>query len=168
MNGDSAKKNQDLTITLRVDETPEEAFTAITNVRGWWSGEIEGPTDELGGEFTYRYQTLHSSRQRITELVPGKRVVWLVVDSHLDFVDDKREWDGTRVIFDITPRGGKTEVRFTHEGLAPTRACYDACSDAWGSYIRSSLRKLITTGRGQPNPREASRSSGNDAASTQA
>lgn len=32
--------------------------------------------------------------------------------------------------------------------------CYDVCSDAWGGYITGSLRDLITTGEGQPNPSE--------------
>ena len=154
MNGKSTKKDRDLTVTFSVDETPEEAFEAVTNVRGWWSGEIDGPTGELGGEFTYRYQDIHYSKQRVTELVPGKRVVWLVLDSYLEFVEDKREWNGTSVIFDIARKGGKTEVRFTHAGLAPAHECYDACSNAWGSYIRGSLRSLIATGKGQPNPEE--------------
>jgi hypothetical protein len=153
-NGDSAKKNRDLTITFSVAETPEEAFEAITNVRGWWSGELEGPTDKLGGEFTYRYQDIHYSKQRVTELVPGKRVVWLVLDSYLDFIEDKREWNGTRVTFDIARKGGKTEVRFTHAGLVPDHECYGACADAWGSYIRGSLRRLIASGKGRPNARE--------------
>jgi len=154
MNGDSKKKNQDLTITFSVDQTPEEAFEAITNVRGWWSGEIEGPTDKLGGDFTYRYQNIHYSKQKVTELVPGRRVVWLVLDSFLDFIEDKREWNGTKVTFDIARKGGKTEVRFTHAGLVPTHECYGACSNAWSSYIRGSLRSLIATGKGQPNAEE--------------
>jgi hypothetical protein len=157
MKGDSAKKSQDFTTTFSVDQTPEEAFEAITHVRGWWSGAIDGPTDELGGEFTYRYEDLHYSKQKVTELVPGKRVVWLVLDSYLEFIEDKREWNGTRVTFDIARKGDKTEVRFTHAGLVPAHECYGACSSAWSSYIRGSLRSLIATGKGQPNPEEKTR-----------
>jgi len=46
--------NQSFTTTISVDQTPKEAFDAINNARGWWSEEIEGSTDKLGGEFTYR------------------------------------------------------------------------------------------------------------------
>ena len=147
----SSSKNRDFTTTISVEQTPEEAFEAITNVRGWWSGDIEGPTDALEGEFTYRYEDLHYSKQKVTELVPGKKVVWLIVDSHLAFVEDKHEWNGSMVVFDIARKGDKTEVRFTHTGLVPAHECYGACSNAWGSYIRGSLRRLITTGHGQLN-----------------
>jgi hypothetical protein len=157
MTTDSAKKTRDFTTTITVDQTPEQAFEAITNVRRWWSGEIDGPTDELGGEFTYRYQDIHSSTQRVTDLVAGKRVVWLVVDSYLKFVDDKREWNGTQVTFDISRKGGKTEIRFTHAGLNPMQECYGACSNAWTSIIQDSLRNLIATGVGEPFPEETAR-----------
>lgn len=144
----------DYTTSFTVYQTPDEVFAAINNVRGWWSGNIEGETDKLGAEFTYRYQDLHYSKQKITELVPGKKVVWHVLDASINFVKDKNEWTGTDIVFDIAQKDGKTEVRFTHAGLAPTIECYGACSDAWGYYIKTSLRDLISKSKGQPNPQE--------------
>jgi len=142
----------DFTTTLLVDQTPEEAFEAINDVRGWWTGEpgIEGSTGKLGDEFIYRYEPYHYSKQKITEFVPGKKVVWNVTDSNLSFVKDKNEWTGTKIIFDISKKAGKTEVRFTHAGLVPGIECYDGCSNAWGQYINGSLFKLLTKGKGKP------------------
>jgi Activator of Hsp90 ATPase homolog 1-like protein len=145
---------QNYTTAFTVDQSPEEVFDAINNVRGWWSGEIDGSTDKLGAEFTYRYQDLHRTTQKITELVPGKKVVWHVLDSHIDFVKDKTEWDGTDIVFEITKTGDKTELHFTHVGLAPAIECYGKCAGAWGFYINDSLRSLIATGKGAPNLEE--------------
>lgn len=145
---------QSYTTTFMVDQTRKEAFDAISNVRGWWSGEIEGRTDQLGEEFTYRYEDVHYSKQRIEELVPDKKVVWLVLDAYLSLVEDKTEWNGTKVVFEVSEKGEKTEVRFTHQGLVPDYECYDNCSNACGFYINSSLRDLITTGKGDRNPKE--------------
>ncbi len=148
-------KTKDYTTSFTVDQSPEKVFDAINNVRGWWSEEIEGSTDKLGAEFKFHYKDLHRSTQKITEFVPGKKVVWHVVDSYLDFVKDKTEWNGTDVVFEIARKGGKTELRFTHVGLAPAIECYENCSSAWGFYIKDSLRRLITTGKGEPNPNES-------------
>jgi Activator of Hsp90 ATPase homolog 1-like protein len=134
-----------------VSQSADEVFAAINNVRGWWSGDIDGSTDELGAEFTYRYQDVHRSKQRITEFVPGRRVAWHVVDGYLKFVKDKTEWTGTDITFDISQVAGGTEVRFTHVGLVPDYECFESCSSAWGFYINSSLRDLITSGKGDPN-----------------
>jgi hypothetical protein len=146
--------DQSLTTSFTVDQTPEEAFDAINNVRRWWSGEIDGRTDKLGEVFTYRYKDVHRTTQKITEFVPGKRVVWHVTDAKLNFVKDKTEWNGTDIVFDIATKDGKTEVRFTHVGLVPAFECYGGCSGAWGFYINDSLRNLITTGKGAPNQKE--------------
>src|SRR5262249_3921181 len=123
-------------------------------VRGWWSGEIEGSTDKLDAEFTYQYKDAHRSTQKITELVPGKRVAWRVIYAEINFVKDKKEWNDTDVVFDITKKGDQTELRFTHVGLVPTIECYGKCAGAWGYYINKSLRSLITTGKGDPNEKE--------------
>jgi Activator of Hsp90 ATPase homolog 1-like protein len=148
--------NENLTIAYTVEQSPEEAFAAITNVRDWWSGDIDGSTDQLGAVFTYRYQDVHRSTQRITELIPARRITWHVEDSYLDFVQDETEWDGTDVIFEVTPTEAGTEVRFRHVGLVPAVECFDNCSNAWQFYIGGSLRNLIAKGQGQPNEKEAS------------
>ena len=144
------KKDQNYTTTISVDQTPEEVFNAINNVRGWWSEEIEGRTDKLGAEFNYHYKDLHRSTHKITEMLPGRKVVWHVPDARINFVKDKTEWKGTDVVFEIARKDDKTELRFTHVGLVPAFECYGDCSGAWGFYINNSLRGLITTGKGQP------------------
>ncbi len=148
------QENKNFSITFLVDITPEEAFDAINNVRGWWSQAVEGDTDRLGAEFKYHYQDVHRGTFKITEFVPGKKVVWHVLDNYFNFIKDKSEWTGTDIIFEIARKGDKTEVHFTHVGLVPVYECYDVCSNAWSSYIAASLRDLMTTGKGQPNPIE--------------
>ena len=143
-------KPQDLTIRMQVDQTPEKVFNAIRNVRGWWSEELEGSTDKLGASFGFRYKNLHESTHEITELVRGKKVVWKTVKAHMSFLKNKREWDGTEVVFEIAKRGKQTEVKFTHVGLVPTIQCFGDCSGAWGYHL-GSLRDLINTGKGYPN-----------------
>jgi uncharacterized protein YndB with AHSA1/START domain len=156
--------HRDFTTTFSVDQSPAEVFAAITNVRGWWSGNIEGKTAEVGDEFTYRYEDVHRSTQRVTEAVPGQRVVWRVLDATLSFAKDKSEWTGTEIRFDIARKGDQTEVRFTHVGLAPQVECFEACSSAWSFYIGGSLRELIVSGKGEPNPTEKSKKQGKRAA----
>jgi hypothetical protein len=141
--------------TLAVDQSPKDAFEAINNPRGWWSEDIQGPTDALNAEFTYHYRHVHRATFRITEFIPEQKVVWHVLDNYFNFVQDHAEWKGTDVVFEITKKGGKTEVRFTHVGLVPAFECYDVCSNAWGGDIAGSLKSLIATGKGKPNTKES-------------
>lgn len=137
------------TRTITVDATPQAAFDAINNVPGWW-GRITGTTTSVGDEWVYVVPGLHYSGFRVTELVPGRRVAWLVTGSYLDFVEDKQEWNGTTVTFDITATDAGTQVTFTHAGLAPEVECYEICSNAWSMFIGGSLKDFINTGVGQP------------------
>jgi hypothetical protein len=139
------------TATLTVDQPPQKAFDAIRNVRAWWSEEITGNTGKLGDEFNYHYQDMHRCTMKLVEFVPNERVAWLVTDNYFSFTEDKTEWKNTRIVFDIAKKGSKTEIHFTHEGLVPAYECYNVCSDAWGTYIRGSLKSLIETGKGSPN-----------------
>lgn len=150
--------DQNFTATILVDQTPEEVFNAINNVRGWWSEDIEGGTEKLNDEFTYHYQDMHRSKMKIIQSVPGKKVVWLCTDNFFSFTKDKSEWTGTKIIFEIAGPDDrddhKTQLNFTHEGLVPEYECYNACVNGWTQYITQSLPALISTGKGQPNSKE--------------
>ena len=150
----NARDQHNFTTTFLVDQTPREVFNAVNNVRGWWPEVIEGSTGKLNDEFIYQVKDIHYSKIKLIEVIPDKKVVWLVLDSYLNFIEDKTEWNGTKITFEIGKKGDKTEVRFDHLGLTPQVECYDACSNAWGGYVNSSLRNLITKGKGQPNRKE--------------
>ena len=146
--------NQDFTTTIVVDQSSKQVFDAINNVRGWWSEEIEGGTEKLNDIFLHHYKDVHTSKMKLIEVDPNKKVVWLVLDNYFSFIKDETEWVGTKVIFEITEEDGKTQLHFTHQGLVPQYECYDICNEGWTNYIRNSLYKLITTGKGEPNPKE--------------
>lgn len=143
--------NKDFTTSILVDQSPKEAFDAINNVIGWWTENLDGGTHNLNDEFEVRFGDVHYSKQKLTEVIPGEKVVWLITDSKLTFVKDQTEWTGTKIIFDITRKGNQTEVRFTQQGLTPTFECYGGCSNAWTDYVQNSLYSLITTGTGKPS-----------------
>lgn len=148
-------KNQDYTISITVNATAQEAFHCINNVTKWWTENLKGNSQKLDDEFSVQFGNVHFSKQKLIEVVPDKKIVWLVTDSNLNFLKDKQEWTGTRISFEINEQDNKTQVRFTHLGLAPEIECFDACSNAWSEYIQQSLRSLINTGKGQPTLKES-------------
>ena len=101
------------------------------------------------------YKDLHYSKQKLIEMIPGKKITWLVEEGWLSFVNKKDEWVGTKIIFEISQKGNKTLIHFTHQGLVPACECFDACTNGWSYYLLESLAPLITTGSGQPDKKEA-------------
>lgn len=145
----------DFTLKLLTNQTPEEVFRAVTNVRDWWSGyyeeEIKGGTEKLHDEFSFSAAGgAHFTKQKLVEVIPGKKVVWLITDSRLSFIEQMDEWTGTKVIFEISKKGDKTQLVFTHEGLTPEVECYDSCAPSWTDYLKNKLLPLINTGKKAP------------------
>ncbi len=146
---------QDFTTSIVVDQSPKEVFDAVTNVRGWWSEEITGGTAKLNDVFNYHFKYVHRCTIKLIEVVPNEKVVWHVLDNYFNFTQDKSEWKDTTMSFVITGQDGKTHLRVTHHGLVPAYECFEVCSNAWTRYVQQSLYKLITTGKGEPNSKEA-------------
>jgi uncharacterized protein YndB with AHSA1/START domain len=150
-----AKHASDLEITLTFDQTPEEVFSAVTNVRGWWSEGLQGHSEKPGDVFTYRHGSVHRSKHRVLQVEIGKLVTWETLDADLSHAKNPREWIGTKVRFEITKKGTQTQLRFVHLGLVPELDCFESCSKGWRYYVGISLKQLIETGQGRPDAKEA-------------
>ncbi|WAC14172.1 SRPBCC family protein [Dyadobacter pollutisoli] len=141
-------KNQDFTTTIYVDQTPAEVFNAILNVQGWWSGlyeeSFEGGSEKIGDEFSFLAGGgVHYSKQRLIELEQDKKIVWLVTESKLTFVETTNEWEGTKLSFEIFKEDDKTKIVFTHIGLVPEFECFDSCAPAWTGYLQEQRLNLV-------------------------
>jgi len=147
-------KEQGYHTSIIVDATAHDAFNYINSVTKWWTENMEGSSQKLNDEFTVQFGDVHYSKQKLVEVVPDKKVVWLVTDSKLNFLKDKQEWTNTKISFELSRLDNGTQIHFTHIGLVPEIECFDACSNAWSQYIQGSLLKLINTGKGQPTTKE--------------
>ena len=143
-------KKQDYKATLTVDATPKEVFKKINSVTKWWTDELEGDSQKIGDEFTVRFGDVHVSTQKLIEVIPDKKVVWLVTKSNLNFIKKKDEWTNTTISFDISTHNNKTQIQFTHTGLVPEVECSKSCTEGWDYFIKGSLFKLLTEGKGTP------------------
>jgi hypothetical protein len=142
------QQNYNCSITASV--TPKQAMNGINNVSGWWAKNFEGKSENLNDVFTVHFGKTFVTF-KITEMVADKKVVWLATDGYMDWLKDKKEWDNTKVVFEIVEKGNATEIHFTHVGLAPGIECYNDCVKGWDQYVKDSLYKLLTENKGQPN-----------------
>ncbi|HRG52443.1 MAG TPA: SRPBCC domain-containing protein [Bacteroidia bacterium] len=140
-------KKENFTYQFRSSKTPEAIFELLLNVDQWWSGlyeeTIKGKSHQLNDEFTFEAgQGMHYSKQKLIELVPNKKISWVVTDSKLTFLNKTDEWTNSKLSFDISKEADKTLVTFTHDGLTPQIECYNQCSSGWTGYLDNLKKKL--------------------------
>ena len=136
--------------SIAADFTPGEAFEAINQVKEWWAKNIDGRTENLNDVFTVNFSGGTFVTFEITESVPGEKIAWHVTNCYLPWLNDKTEWNGTTVVFEISPLGDETQVTMTHIGLVPEVECFNGCEAGWNQYFKGSLFKLLTEHAGVP------------------
>jgi hypothetical protein len=139
---------ESFTATIEVSKSPAEVFKSITDVSKWWGGkDFEGSSTKLNDEFVVHHPGAHYSKQKLIEVIPDKKIVWLVTNSTLNWLKkDVHEWENTKMIFEISAKGGKTVLHFTHEGLVPGKECHEKCEQGWTMVIKDWLFNYIMTG----------------------
>jgi hypothetical protein len=143
-------KNENYNITINVDASAQDAVESICNVAGWWTINLEGNTKNLNDVFTVHFGKTFVTF-KITEFIPDKKISWLVTDSVVHSLKDIKEWNDTKVLWDISEENGAAKITMTHVGLTPAVECYDMCKKGWNFFTGESLKKLINEGKGLPD-----------------
>ena len=133
--------NGNFTYTFESSKSAQSVFETILDPKKWWFGvfdeTISGKSNNVNDVFTFLAGGgVHATTQKMVELIPDKKVMWLVTSSNLSFLKKPEEWMNTRFYFELSEKGNKTKITFTHEGLLPEIECYDACSGGWMQYLK--------------------------------
>lgn len=141
-------KKNDFTSRISAEISASEAIKKISSVPEWWGVTFTGSSKNQNDTFTVKMSGDSFFNFTVAELIPGKRVVWLVTDCNMPWYFDKKEWANTKLIFDLTENNNLTELKFTHEGLTPDVECYKDCEPGWTYWIQTSLFSFLTNGKG--------------------
>jgi hypothetical protein len=135
--------------SLSAEVSAHEAFQKISQVSDWWTSYFKGKAESLNDEFTVTFGKTFVDF-KIVEVIPDKKVVWKVINCYLHWLNDKTEWNNTRLVWEIKWENNITTIDITHEGLSPEVECYDSCVKGWDFYLKQSLAKLLKEGKGLP------------------
>ena len=144
---------QDYRLSISAPVSAADAYDKIARVSEWWAKDFEGSARNLGDVFTVRFGRAFGDTFvdfKITEAVPGSKVVWHVTNSYLPWLKDKTEWNDTSVAFVMSAGRSETTVTLTHEGLIPEIECFDHCVQGWNHYFGQSFKQFLTDGHGMP------------------
>ena len=133
--------------SIVVNEGAMQAYDKISRVNEWWAANFEGSAKNLGDAFTVRFGETYVTF-KLTEAIPGKKVTWLVTDSYLPWQNDKTEWTGTKIVFEISIENNATKIDMIHLGLTPEVECFENCQAGWNHYMQKSLFKFMEEGQG--------------------
>lgn len=133
------------TVAIEVEHSPEVVFNHIINdVSKFWPEDFEGKSSSLNDEFVFTSAGGHYSKNKVTELVPKEKVVWLVTESIRPV--DNFDWSGTKMIFDLSPKDANTQIKFTYDGFILDNE-YDRLVQICDVVIKEMLYSFITLGR---------------------
>ena len=121
----------DMLHQIQVQASPDkvyEALTAQAGLRGWWTADsVAEPTVGSVAEFGF-YNRANLFQLRIDELQPGQHVAWTCLGR-------PEEWKGTRVVWELAPKDGGADVRFTQSGWRSTEGGFALVNSTWGALM---------------------------------
>jgi len=129
-----------------------EVYKAVATregVAGWWTERTTGES-KVGGALQFRFTSgdtdIGGFEMKVLALEPERHVGWQVVNG-------PEEWIGTTIGFDLRQEGEYVILLFRHQGWKEAVEFMHHCSTKWAVFLMS-LKQLVETGRGLPNPHD--------------
>jgi len=119
-----------------------ETLTTLEGNRAWWDANATGDARK-GGVLTF----FNSHDMKVVEATPGELVKWKITRGC-------KEWVDTEISFQLVQKQDQTFVLFKHAGWREPVEFMHHCSTKWASFLTSSLKALLETGKGRPAPGE--------------
>lgn len=132
------------TLAMEVEKSPNDVFKRVVDLSKWWPEDFEGESIELNTEFVLKTGDSHYSKNKVIEFVPDKKVGWLTIESIRK--TDNFDWSGTKVIVELTPKGGCTLLKFTYDGVAVENE-YERLVQICDMTVKEMLYNFIVNGK---------------------
>lgn len=120
-----------------------QALTSRNGLAAWWTKDTTGEGNKVGDIIQFRFGA-GGFDMRVTDLQAPSLVVWEVQDGPAEWLPTTLRFelkqDGDYVILLFKQMDWKEPVEFMHH-----------CNTKWAVFLMS-LKSLIETGKGQPNP----------------
>ena len=137
-------KDANYTVTVELTKPPGDVFNHIIDLSKWWPEEYIGENIKLNTEFVLKTGDTHFSKNKVIEFVPNKKVVWLTTESIRK--TDNFDWSGTKMIFELTPKDGKTLLKYTYDGVVLENES-DRLVQICDMTIKEMLYNFLTNGK---------------------
>lgn len=132
------------TVEMEVEKRLNDVFDHFNDLSKWWPEDFEGEDIGLNSEFVFSSGETHYSKNKVIEFVPNKKVVWLATESIRKA--DNYDWTGTKFIFEFTPRGDNTLIKFTYDGVVFEDE-YDRLVQICDMTLKEMFYKYLTHGK---------------------
>lgn len=134
----------DILHDLPIKAPARRVFDTVSTPAGldiWWADRSAGQrqTDSL---YDLGFGPGYQWKARVTRCEPDSAF-------ELEFVQADDDWTGTRVTFQIEPKGDRTWLRFSHTGWPSTNEHYRISCNCWAMYLRV-LRRFLEHGETVP------------------
>ncbi len=119
----------DIKHSIEIGATADHVHPLVASGRGfsqWWAEDVtEDKSTGIVALGFFKRATVY--RCLPIRFVHPKQADWSV--------ESGKEWEHTKLLFELTPNGGRTLLRFTHAAWRAETDYFVACTTTWGELM---------------------------------